>query len=304
LDGERLDRVVAMLADVSRSVAATAISDRQVTIDGKVIDTRSYRVATDQVIVIAETVGEEPAPLVADSSVSVSVLYADDDVVVVDKQSGEIVHPGAGNETGTLVQGLLASYPEMIDVGQPLRPGVVHRLDKGTTGVLMFARSELAYDSLVGQLHDRSVQRRYLTFAWGEPEASDGVIDAPVGRAVRDPTRMVVRDDGKPARTRYRVEASWSEPAVALLSCELETGRTHQIRVHLEAIGHPVVGDTRYSGGRTGIELGRPALHAAELEFEHPVSGEWLTFVSPLPADMRNILVELGDPAWGSVDRV
>jgi 23S rRNA pseudouridine1911/1915/1917 synthase len=167
LDGERLDRVVAMLADVSRSVAATAISDGQITIDGKVIATRSHRVATDQVIVIGETVGEEPAPLVADSSVSVSVLYADDDVVVVDKQNGEIVHPGAGNETGTLVQGLLASYPEMIDVGQPGRPGVVHRLDKGTTGVLMFARSELAYDSLVGQLHDRSVQRRYLTFAWG-----------------------------------------------------------------------------------------------------------------------------------------
>lgn len=301
LTGERVDRVVAMFADVSRSLAADAIESGLIILDGQVVSSRSQRVEPGQLIEIDELVGAPPEPLQGDSAVRVNVMYVDDDVIVVNKHNGAVVHPGAGNETGTLVQGLLSDYPEMITVGEPNRPGVVHRLDRGTTGVLVFARSLAGYESLTQQLRARSVHRKYLTLTWGAPEAREGVVDAPMGRAVRDPTRMVVKDGGKPARTLYRAVASWESPEVSLLECELETGRTHQIRVHLEAIGHPVIGDGRYGGGRSGIDFERPALHAGELGFLHPTSGEAMSFVAPLPDDMAALIDGLGPPRWGPV---
>lgn len=298
LDGERIDRVVAMVADVSRSRAATLVADGQVLLDDRVVGSRSTRVSGGQTLAIRGGIDAEPTELAADPSVELRLLHVDDDVLVIDKAPGQVVHPGAGNTMGTIAQGVLARYPEVRTVGEPDRPGVVHRLDKGTSGVFMMARSTRAHEALSEQLHDRLVERQYLTVAWGEPEAKEGLIDAPIGRAVRDPTRMTVREDGKAARTNYRVLRTWRSPKAALISCVLDTGRTHQIRVHLDAIGHPVVGDTRYGGGRSGQDIDRPALHAAELGFEHPATGEWLRFASPLPADMATLIHSYGDPEW------
>ena len=300
LAGERLDRLLSIAADVSRSVAADAISNGLVQLDGVVATKGSVKVSAGQIV---EVEGGLETPIIsieADPSVAVEVLYVDDDVIIVDKSDGDVVHPGAGNERGTLIQGLLALYPEVMDVGDPDRPGVVHRLDKGTTGVFMVARSAQAYESLTDQLRARTVHRRYLTLAWGRPETGSGVIDAPIGRAIRDPTRMTIRDDGKPARTHYRLESSWDDPVVSLLACTLETGRTHQIRVHLEAIGHPVVGDPKYRGGRPLANAERPALHAAELGFDHPNTGDYLEFASPLPRDMVERIESYGPPSLAS----
>lgn len=304
LEGERIDRVLAMVADLSRSASAQAITDGLVTLDDEVVTSRSLRVRAEQNLYFPDDLGTAEVTLKPDPEVEVRVLHIDDDIIVVDKMPGQVVHPGAGNAMGTIVQGLLARYPELADVGDPMRPGVVHRLDKGTSGVFMMARTATAYEGLVSQLKARTVSRRYVALAWGNPDARDGIIDAPIGRGVRDATRMTVREDGKPARTTYRVLAMWTKPSVSLVSCVLDTGRTHQIRVHLEAIHHPVYGDTKYSAGRQGSTIDRPALHAAELGFIHPSSGDALLFASPLPADMAAVLDDLGSPEWGSVSDV
>jgi 23S rRNA pseudouridine1911/1915/1917 synthase len=220
-------------------------------------------------------------------------VYDDHDVVVVDKPAGLVVHPGAGHGQGTLVQGLLALYPDMGAVGDPTRPGVVHRLDKGTSGLLVFARTAAAYASLSRQLADRTADRRYRVLAWGHLDATRGLVDAPLGRGQSDRTRIVVTRTGRPARTRFEVERYYRDPEVTLLRCRLETGRTHQIRVHLAAVGHPVVGDSRYGGARRGLSIGRPFLHAEELGFDHPTTGERLSFTSALPADLEELLDRL-----------
>ncbi len=169
------------------------------------------------------------------------------------------------------MHGLVARFPEIADVGDPARPGIVHRLDKGTSGLLIVARSPAAYTSLVAQLSSRSVERRYDALAWGQPEPATGVIDAPVGRSARDPTRMTVSTRGRAARTHYRVQTVYREPAlVSLLECRLETGRTHQVRVHLAAIHHPIVGDGRYGGQREPLHAPRPMLHAALAQVRAP----------------------------------
>lgn len=301
LDGERVDRVVSMLMGLSRAAASDAIENKLVTLDGNLVTKGSQRVATDQELSIDDIVLEEAPPISDDPSVEIDYVHIDEDVLVIAKRPGQIVHPGSGHKTGTIAQGVIAAYPEVREVGQPERPGVVHRLDKGTSGIFVIARTAVAYDSLTRQLRERTVSRRYLALAWGHPDTPRGVIEAPIGRAVRDPTRMVVRNDGKSARTSYRVEATWDEPVVALFACTLDTGRTHQIRVHLEAIHHPVVGDGRYGAARGSLGMERPALHAAELGFEHPTTGEWLEFATPLPADMQSVLSDLGAPDGGAV---
>jgi 23S rRNA pseudouridine1911/1915/1917 synthase len=195
---------------------------------------------------------------------------------------------------GTLVNGLLGRFPEMAGVGDPDRPGIVHRLDKGTSGLMVVARTQQAYDSLVDQLSSRSVSRRYLALVWGTPDTAQGLIDAPIGRSMRNATRMVVSARGKEARTRYEVLESFSDPVdVSLVECRLETGRTHQVRVHLSAIGHAVVGDDRYAGARQSLECPRPFLHAAMLGFAHPRSGEPCAFTSSLPDDIGSVLAGL-----------
>ncbi len=290
LAGQRLDRVVAMITGASRSEAADLVRDGAVRVEDQVRRSGSRRLAAGEALSVelpdAPTAGLRPDP-----SVEVAVVHADDDVIVVDKPAGLVVHPGAGNPAGTLVHGLLARFADLATVGEADRPGIVHRLDKDTQGLLVVARSPTAYQGLVGQLSAHAVERRYLALGWGTAASPHGLIDAPIGRSHRDPTRMAVSNEGRPARTGYDVLAAYTEPApTTLFACRLETGRTHQVRVHLAAIGHPVVGDGRYGGVRDVISCPRPFLHAAHLGFRHPVTGAWMAFDSPLPADLSEVL--------------
>lgn len=290
----RIDRVVSLIADVSRNAAAALIESGAVSLDGAVATAGKEKVREGQTITvdISQAVGPElPA---ADASVVLPVVYSDDDVIVVNKPAGLVVHPGAGNKAGTMVNYLLAAYPEIASVGDPMRPGIVHRLDAGTTGLIAVARTQRAYDSLVEQLTLRSVTRVYSVVVWGIPTSLNGVIDAPIGRDQRDPTRMAVVVDGRASRTHYAVERSFHVPKDAsLVECRLETGRTHQIRVHLASIGHPVVGDAQYGGVRAGLKASRPMLHARQLGFDHPRTGDRREFTSDLPTDFAALVASL-----------
>ena len=290
LSGERLDRIVSLLADVSRADATVILANHGVSVDGEPATSGKVRLRAGQIVEIDPTslpVPELPGP---DAAIPVTVVFADDDVIVVDKAPGVVVHPAAGHKGGTLVNGLLARFPEIAEVGDPERPGIVHRLDVGTSGLLVVARNDDAYESLVGQLSEHDVERRYVALAWGRFDAPVGTVDAPIGRDPRDPLRMAVVATGKEARTHFRVERTFDEPEVSLVTCELETGRTHQIRVHLAAIGHPVVGDGTYGGQRPGWLADRPFLHAARLSFRHPSTGDVVSFDSELPADLCELL--------------
>ncbi|MFT3854831.1 MAG: RluA family pseudouridine synthase [Ilumatobacteraceae bacterium] len=294
LAGERIDRVVALVTQASRADAAGLIEAAAVTVDGEVATSGKVRVREGQRIVVDETKLPVPPRPAADPSVAVHVVHADDDVIVVDKQAGLVVHPGAGHPDGTLVNGLLALFPEIATVGEPHRPGIVHRLDVGTSGLLVVARSQPAYASLVEALAAHRVERTYRTLVWGTPPNPNGMIDALIGRDHRDPTRMAVVVDGRPARTEFRVLRTYDRPAeLSALRCQLQTGRTHQIRVHLAAIGHPVVGDGTYGGVRDVLEVPRPFLHAAEVALRHPITHEALQFGSPLPPDLAAVESDL-----------
>ena len=303
LSGVRLDRAVALAADVSRAAAARLVDAGAVRIDGAVVTYRARRLSAGERLAV-DLAEADPAPGAgaaaprADGSVAFETVHCDADVAVVDKPAGLVVHPGPGHPRATLVNGLLARFPEMAGVGDPLRPGIVHRLDRDTSGLLAAARSARAYDSLTAQLKARRPRRVYSALVWGHPSADAGVIEAPIGRSSRNPTRMAVTERGRPAVTRYRVKGRYDAPSpVAWLNCRLETGRTHQIRVHLRAIGHPVVGDRVYAGpgavqGGLGDALGltRPFLHARELRFRHPATGRPVSYNAALPVDLAAAL--------------
>jgi 23S rRNA pseudouridine1911/1915/1917 synthase len=295
LAGERLDRVVATVTGVSRAVAAALVDGGAVELDGHVERVGKTRVVEGSSLAVALP-PTEPEGVRAEAGVELDVVYEDADVVVIDKPPGLVVHPGAGNTSGTLVHGLVARFPEIAAVGDPARPGIVHRLDKGTSGLLIVARSQAAYSELVSQLAAHAVERRYDALAWGTVEPAVGVVDAPIGRSTRDPTRMAVSTRGRAARTHLRVQKVFHTPApTSLIECRLETGRTHQVRVHLAAIDHPVVGDRRYGGVREPIHAPRPLLHARALAFVHPVTGVRVSLESPLPADFEAVLSGLGE---------
>jgi len=291
---DRLDRRVAAEAQVSRSVAHELVVEGRVQVDGRVERRPSVKVA-DEVRIIVD---HEPSPdvgLAADPSVEVPLVHADDHLYVVDKPAGLVVHPGSGTgEEATLVHGLLALDPDLAGVGpDPERPGIVHRLDRGTSGLMLVARTEAAHGALTAAIAAHEVEREYLAMVEGQVPESTGRIEAPIGRDPQRPTLMAVTPDGREAATDYEVLERFTEPEPAsLLAVRLETGRTHQIRVHLAAIDHPVVGDRQY-GGPTLLGLGRPFLHSHRLTFTHPATGERLTFESPLPSDLEAVLAEL-----------
>ena len=288
LDGQRLDRIVALIGDLSRSDAARTIDAGGVMVDGEPAPSGKVRLSAGHVVDVDPSkfpVQEPPGP---DDSVEFGVVHEDDQVIVVDKPPGLVVHPGAGNVSGTLANGLLARFPEIEHVGERIRPGIVHRLDSGSSGLLVVARTAHARDVLISQFADHSATRVYDAVVWGVPEAPHGIIDAPLGRSRSDPLRMAVVADGRPSRTDYQVVGSYTSPAVvSRLECRLETGRTHQIRVHLSSINHPLLGDPTYGQRRPTLGLTRPFLHAAQLEFDHPGTGERVTFHSPLAPDLR-----------------
>jgi 23S rRNA pseudouridine1911/1915/1917 synthase len=295
LDGVRVDKAVALMADISRSSVNTLVEEGRVQIDGATIHSRRTVLRLGQELRVDRHPEARRQLPEADPAVSFELVHADPDVIVVDKPAGLVVHPGAGHRTGTLVHGLLARFPELRSVADevgadPDRPGIVHRLDRGTSGLMVVARTPDSYRSLVQQLGERRVSRRYRVLVLGAVEGESGMVDAPVGRSVSSPTRMAVSRTGKEARTRYRVEQRFARPAPStLLTAELETGRTHQIRVHLAAIGHPVAGDEVYSQGRAlpGALISRPFLHAYSLAFEHPRTGRRVSWESSLPEDLR-----------------
>jgi 23S rRNA pseudouridine1911/1915/1917 synthase len=298
LDGVRVDKAVALVADLSRSSVNALVEEGRVQIDGTTVRSRRTVLHLGQELRVDRTEEQLQQSPDADPAVAFELVYADPDVIVVDKPAGLVVHPGAGHSTGTLVHGLLAQFPELRSVADEVgsdidRPGIVHRLDRGTSGLMVVARTAGSYRSLVTQLGERAVSRRYRVLVLGTVEGESGLVEAPVGRSVGSPTRMAVSRKGKEARTRYRVEQRFSQPApTTLMAASLETGRTHQIRVHLSAIGHPVVGDEVYSQGRSlpGALVTRPFLHAYSLAFEHPRTGEQMSWTSTLPDDLRHQL--------------
>lgn len=280
-EGERLDRLVASLTGMSRSAARRAVEDGLVSVDGEsAAPARKVRGGETVVVEIAAEPGLEP------EDIPVPVVFEDEHVIVVDKPAGLVVHPGAGHPSGTLVNALLSHGISGGD--DPVRPGVVHRLDRETSGLLALAKSEEAYAGLVSRLSRRLVERVYRAVAVGEGLPRSGTVDSPVGRHPDNPTLMAA-GIGKNAVTNF--EVLQTARGHTMLRVRLETGRTHQIRVHLSAIGHPVYADPLYG---KAIEDERLWLHAEKLSFTHPVSGEELTFEASIPADLRAAAESLG----------
>lgn len=287
LDGERLDRVLSLVGGLSRATAKALIDAGGVLVDGVAVAAKTRVTEGDQLEYgdPAETVPLQPEP------VEFGVAYEDDAVIVVEKPAGLVVHPGAGRSVGTLAAGLLYRYPELEGVGEADRWGIVHRLDRDTSGLLLVGRTEFAYRTLVKALARREVGRTYLALVVGDVLMPRGTIDAPIGSDPSDPRKRKVVIGGRAARTHYHVEERFGD--ATLLKVDLESGRTHQIRVHLASIGHPVVGDPWY-GRPSRVRSPRVFLHAARLDFVHPSTGERITVSSPLPPDLSTALSEVG----------
>ena len=295
LEGERLDRLIAFIGSVSRSEASTLIRDGGVRVNGESIARPSFKVSTGNQVEFSIQDSEMNPEIEADSSIDFTVIQSDPDFLVVDKPAGLVVHPGAGNSSGTLVNGLLAMTPQIREVGEETRPGIIHRLDKGTSGLLIVATTNDAYQFFVDRLSQHKIKRTYQALVWGIPEGSEGIVDGPIGRSSKNRKKMAIVSNGKLAKTIYFVKKSWVSSKVSLLDVELETGRTHQIRVHLSSIGNPVVGDEIYGGNRKNFTLRRQFLHASKLCFEHPRNGSICEFESPLPDDLKNVLADLDE---------
>lgn len=299
-NGQRLDRfLVSVLERHSRSQIQKLITDGRVTVDRR--DARA-NLAMRQGDVVTVHV-PEPAPSeVAPEPLPIDILYQDADVAVVNKPAGMVVHPGAGHVSGTLVNALLHHLPDLSGVGGELRPGVVHRLDRGTSGVMIIAKNDEAHHELSRQFHDREVEKEYIALVWGVVQAGRR-IDAAIGRDPENRQKMSARA----RRARHavtRITRAHQMPSVTLCHVAIQTGRTHQIRVHLSAIGHPVVGDALYGGVRRHVpgdvravqRLERPFLHAARIVFHHPRDGRRMEFAAPLQDDLLHVLEAL--PEW------
>jgi 23S rRNA pseudouridine1911/1915/1917 synthase len=298
--GMRLDVVLADLLGESRSRAAAIIVDGRVTVDGRPVG-KNHRVAAGEHVEVADAgvaPPRRPAPPLP------PVRYDDDHVLVVAKPAGLVVHPGHGNPDGTLVDALRAAGIPLAPAGGPERPGIVHRLDRDTSGLLVVAKTDEAHAGLVEELRLRRVERRYLALVDGVPPRARARVEAPIGRDPRDRLRFAVVATGREAVTRYEVlgegrarNADGVPGEVSLLACRLETGRTHQIRVHLASLGTPVSGDATYRADvrlSRALGLTRPFLHAAALAFAHPVTGARVEVTEPLPADLRAAVAAAG----------
>lgn len=295
LDGERADLVVARLAEVSRSVARQLLTDGGALVDGAAVPPRERLAAGMQI----DFELPEPLPLLEAEAVDFGVRYEDEHLAVIEKPAGLVVHPGAGRRTGTLASGMMHRWPQVEGVGEGGRWGIVHRLDRDTSGLLVVALDADTYAGLQVAMSRREITRVYLALVHGRDIPPTGTIDAPLGRDPRHPTRFRVQRAGRPARTHYRNLAAWDGPGWTLLEVHLETGRTHQIRVHTASIGYPVAGDPAY--GRAGGGIPRLWLHATRLTFVHPITGKEIEVISELPADLRGVLERLGPPTSGEV---
>jgi 23S rRNA pseudouridine1911/1915/1917 synthase len=313
--GERLDRVLAArVADLSRSRLKALILAGEVTLGGGTIRDPGHHVNAGDRIVVTLPPPEPAEPEAED--IPLTVVYEDGDIIVIDKPAGLVVHPAAGHRSGTLVNALLAHCGDSLSgIGGVKRPGIVHRLDKDTTGLLVVAKNDAAHASLAAQFADHGrtgdLARGYLAFVWGSPLRPKGTIDAPIDRHPRARDKMAVREGGREAVTHWTVLERYAgrdgRPVASLLECRLETGRTHQIRVHLASVGHPLLGDDVYGPGfktkaarlpesaaAALVALGRQALHAYLLGVRHPTQGNYLEFRSRLPDDLARLYRALG----------
>lgn len=301
ISSARLDKALAEVTDLSRARIQDLILDGQVEVDGtaatsakaKVLTGASFRITPPP----AQAAEAEP------QDIPLAVAFEDEHLIVVDKPAGMVVHPAAGNRDGTLVNALLHHCRgQLSGIGGVARPGIVHRIDKDTSGLLVVAKSDIAHEGLARQFADHSIHRRYLAVCAGQPTPTEGTIEGRIGRSDANRKKMAVLDAhskrGKHAVTHYKLLKRLNSSA--LVECRLETGRTHQVRVHFASIGHALLGDPLY--GRTPANLrpiikqlgfSRQALHAVSLGFEHPVSGKWLEFSSEIPADMQELIDEL-----------
>jgi len=286
-DEPRLDRFLAESGLLpSRAVASRLVRQGSVLVNGAPARASRSVLAGDRVRV---TIPDAEAALVPAEAIPLQVVYDDDDLMVIDKAAGMVVHPGAGRRTGTLVNALLALHSGWPSLGGPERPGIVHRLDKGTSGLMLVARTEIALRRLSSDLAHRRIHREYRAIATGVLKDT-GMIDAPIARHPRERRRMAVVEGGRAAVTHFTALEALRRHT--LLAVRLETGRTHQVRVHLAAIEHPLLGDVTYGHPAPNV-IDRPALHSQRLEFDHPVSGERMTFTAPLPDDFEAALAYL-----------
>ncbi len=293
LAGERLDVALAAVAGVSRAQARRWIDLGRVRVNGEAC--RPAQKVREGDGLEADPPDPEPSVLVPEP-IPLEILFEDEDLIVIDKQAGMVVHPAPGHATGTLVHALLHHCRDLAGIGGIERPGIVHRLDRGTSGVLVVAKNDAAHEGLAEQFRDHSIGRIYRALVRGCPGVDTGRVDRPIGRHPRDRKRMSVRTrSGREARTNWSVLRRFPRAQMSWLEIRPETGRTHQIRVHLSAVGLPLVGDPVYGrrSNRRKSLLERPALHAACLSFRHPVSGEELSFEAPLPQDLRELLATL-----------
>jgi 23S rRNA pseudouridine1911/1915/1917 synthase len=283
--GDRIDKAVSILdSEWSRTQVQQWIKEGHVLVNGNPVKSNYKCSINDKIEIII------PDPEVLDvlpEEMDLDIYYEDKDVLVVNKPRGMVVHPAPGHLTGTLVNGLMAHCKDLSGINGVLRPGIVHRIDKDTSGLLMVAKNDMAHESLVNQLVEKTVTRKYKAIVHGVIPHDFGTIDAPLGRDPKDRQSMTVVDDGKHAVTHFHVLERFT--AFTFVECQLETGRTHQIRVHMKYIGYPLAGDPKYGPKKT-LEIDGQALHAGVLGFTHPRSGEYLEFEAPLPEDFKQLL--------------
>ncbi len=297
--GMRLDRALAdALPDLSRARLQALLADGRVTRDGTVTKDASARAKPGQALVIDIPAPEAAVPEPQD--IPLTILFEDADMLVIDKPAGLVVHPGAGNPDRTLVNALLAHCSDLSGIGGVKRPGIVHRLDKDTSGLMVAAKTDRAHASLAAQLASRTLSRIYNAVVWGRPSPSAARIEGNIGRDPGDRKRMaLLKSGGRSAVTHYRTLKLFK--GAALVECRLETGRTHQIRVHMAAKGYPLIGDPLYGSRRkqkgvpaAALNFPRQALHASEIRFVHPVTAQEMCYDSPLPPDLATLIAELG----------
>lgn len=286
--GQRIDKLLPEFnAEWSRTQMQDWIKEGLVKVNDKVMKSNYKTKLNDKIVVTEKEIVEAD---IKPENLNLNFYYEDDDVAIVYKPKGMVVHPSAGHYTGTLVNGLMYQMKDLSGINGEIRPGIVHRIDKDTSGLLMIAKNDIAHRSLVEQLIDKSVTRKYIALVHGNIPHDYGTVDAPIGRNKNDRQSMAVVDDGKDAITHFNVLEHFNK--YTLIECQLETGRTHQIRVHMKYIGYPLVGDPKYGQKKT-LDIGGQALHAAVIGFEHPVTQAYIEKTSPLPDDFEQLLNDI-----------
>ena len=292
-EGERIDSFLASkISERSRSFFQKLLDDGMVLVNGSVCDSKKYKVKALDIIEVE--MPEAKGPDIIPEDISLDIVYEDDDVLVINKPAGMVVHPAAGNYTGTLVNAIMHHCGDRLSsINGVIRPGIVHRIDKDTSGLLMVAKNDAAHNSLAQQLAEHSITRKYVAIVWDNLKENDGIVDAPIGRHPKDRKKQSVMydDTGKRAVTHWKVLERFG--SFTLVECQLETGRTHQIRVHMAYIKHPLLGDSVYGPAKSAAGAKRQMLHAKTLGFVHPSTGKYIEFDSQLPEDFSEVLNKL-----------